>query len=204
MLPLTVRRGHVRAVSGLHYNRLRGRSLAWVRNSRPREPEADDTSQPLWLAGVPPLPIECAPWLETVFGQEACPRLGQPLPTWDIRHRQEYCSESRASEEPGLDHRWGQPPAILCHAASIRLVNRLHSKSYRSPPYHLGLNLACIVQRFLHGGATPHHGASHRWCQRVVLSPFTAAEPVCPCIALWLWSGWIVRRGWIFRQRKIP
>ena len=31
------------------------------------------------------------------------------------------------------------------HAALIRFVNRLPSKSDRSPPHRLGLNLACII-----------------------------------------------------------
>jgi hypothetical protein len=38
-----------------------------------------------------------------------------------------------------------QPLAIPCLAVSVILVNCLPSKSDRSPPYHLGLNLSCIV-----------------------------------------------------------
>ena len=159
-LPLGVRRGHVRALSGLHHDGLGGRSSARVRNSHPREPEDDDTCQTLWLAGLPPLPRECAPWLDIVHHQGACPCLGQPPPTRDVHRRQEDYPASRASDEPGLDCRWGQPSEIPCHAAPVRLVNRLPSKSDRSPPYHLGLNLSCIVQRFLHGGAAPRRGAS--------------------------------------------
>ena len=30
---------------------------------------------------------------------------------------------------------WGQPPTILCHAASVSSVSHLHSQSHRSPMY---------------------------------------------------------------------
>jgi hypothetical protein len=69
-------------------------------DSYPRELEADETHQPLWLASLPPLPRECAPWLYTVRRQGAYPRLGQPPPTRDVRHRQEDGSTSHAGEEP--------------------------------------------------------------------------------------------------------
>jgi hypothetical protein len=48
------------------------RSLGCITtDSRPREPEADETRQPLWLASLSPLPRECAPWLDTVRHQGA-------------------------------------------------------------------------------------------------------------------------------------
>ena len=47
---------------------------------------------------------------------------------------------------PGTIPRWGQPPAmILSPAEPNSLVSRLPSQSNRSPPYPIGLNLACIV-----------------------------------------------------------
>ena len=43
---------------------------------------------------------------------------------------------------------WGQPPAMIpSHVAPDSSVSRLPSQSDRSPPYPVGLNLACIVQR---------------------------------------------------------
>ena len=43
---------------------------------------------------------------------------------------------------------WGQiPVTILSHAAPDSPVSHLPSKSDCSPPYPMGLNLACIVQR---------------------------------------------------------
>ena len=44
--------------------------------------------------------------------------------------------------------RWGQPPAMIpSHAALDSPESCLPSQSDRSPPYPIGLNLACIVQR---------------------------------------------------------
>ena len=42
--------------------------------------------------------------------------------------------------------RWGQPPVMIpSHGAPYSPVSRLPSQSDRSPPYPVGLNLACIV-----------------------------------------------------------
>ena len=60
MIPLDVHRGHVRVLSSQHYDGLGEQLLARVRNSCPRELEADDMRQPLWLAGLP-LCLESAP-----------------------------------------------------------------------------------------------------------------------------------------------
>jgi hypothetical protein len=44
----------------------------------------------------------------------------------------------------------------------------------------MGLNLACIVQRFLRGSAIPGRGAFPRWCQRVVSSSLAAVSLSVP------------------------
>ena len=54
-----------------------------------------------------------------------------------------------------------------------------------SPLSYMGLNVDCIVQRFLHDDAIPDYGAFPRCCWRVVLSPLTAAKPMCPRTTLW-------------------
>jgi hypothetical protein len=58
-----------------------------------------------------------------------------------------------------------------------------------SPLSYMGLKLACIVQRFLHGSTIPDYGAFCRWCRRVFPSLLAAVEPVCPYTALWFLVG---------------
>jgi hypothetical protein len=55
---------------------------------------------------------------------------------------------------------WRQTPTISCHATPISSVKVIaFSIRSLSPLSYMGLNLACIVQRFLHGGAIPGRGA---------------------------------------------
>ena len=57
------------------------------------------------------------------------------------------CGRARKAA-PRTIPRWGQPLATIpSHAAPNSPVSRLPSQSDRSPPYPVGLNLACIVQR---------------------------------------------------------
>jgi hypothetical protein len=67
----------------------------------------------------------------------------------------------------GTIPQWGQPLAtILSPATPDSLVSRLPSQSDRSPPYPVGLNLACIVQR-------------------VAPSSHVIADPTYPYIVFW-------------------
>ena len=68
---------------------------------------------------------------------------------------------------PGTISRWGQPPAMIpSHASPDSPVSHLPSQSDLSPPYPVGLNLACIVQRD-------------------VLSPHAIVDPIRPQIVFW-------------------
>ena len=81
---------------------------------------------------------------------------------------------------------WRLPPMIPCHAtlvSSVKVICLLNQIAL--PLSYMGLNLACIVQRFLHGGAILDRGAFPRWCRRVILSPLATTDPVYPRIALW-------------------
>jgi hypothetical protein len=55
-LPLAVHGWHVRWLSGPHFDGLWVGLLAWVCNSCPQEPEANDACPPLWWPGVPLCP----------------------------------------------------------------------------------------------------------------------------------------------------
>ena len=58
----------------------------------------------------------------------------------------------------------------MSFAFSIRLLSALS---------YMGLNLACIVQRFLHDGAVLGHGASTQCCRRVIPSLHDSTIPGC-------------------------
>ena len=95
------------------------------------------------------------------------------------------CGLTRKAAQQGIS-RWRQPPMILCHATLVRSIKVACLLNQIAPPLsYMGLNLACIVQHFLHGGAILGHGAFPQWCQRVVPSPLATIEPVCPRTALW-------------------
>jgi hypothetical protein len=63
--------------------------------------------------------------------------------------------------------------------------SRLPSQSDRSPLILYGLEHGLHCAALLHGSAIFSHGAFPWWCQRVILSPLAATEPVYPRIALW-------------------
>jgi hypothetical protein len=80
---------------------------------------------------------------------------------------------------------WRQPPMILCHATLVSLVKVICLLNQIILPLsYMGLNMAYIVQRFLHGSAILGLWAFPRWCQRVIPSPLATAEPLCPRTAL--------------------
>ena len=85
-------------------------------------------------------------------GHDGVPRIIGPRVGFIIRGRARNAA-------PGTIPQWGQPPAMIpSHATLDSPVSHLPSQSYRSPPYPVGLNLACIVQRdipSLHAVADP-------------------------------------------------
>ena len=76
--------------------------------------------------------------------------------------------------------RWRRPPTIPCHVvpvSSVKVVCLLNQIAL--PLSYMCLNLACIVQRLLHGGAILGRGASTRCCRRVIPSSHDGAIPNC-------------------------
>ena len=74
-------------------------------------------------------------------GRDGVPRIVGPRARFFIRgHAQKMA--------PGTIPQWEKPPeTILSHAEPDSPTSSLPSQSDRSPPYPIGLNLACIVQR---------------------------------------------------------
>ena len=74
-------------------------------------------------------------------GRDGVPRIVVPGAGFFVR-----CRARKAAS--GTIPRWGQPPAMIPSPADLDSpVSRLPSQSDRSPPYPVGLNLACIMQR---------------------------------------------------------
>jgi hypothetical protein len=126
-----------------------------------------------------------------------------PEPCWPrcpVLHPRS-CSESGPVRHPW----WRQPLVIPFHAAPVSLVKVICLLNQITLPFILyGLELG------LHCAALPswqRHPRSWGFPPVVPESCLVVAcccEPICPRTALWFWSGWIVRRMWILRRRKLP
>ena len=92
-------------------------------------------------------------------------------------------SMRRINGDPTVDQRQA---LVSCHTTPVSSVKVIYLVNQIALLLsYMGLSLACIVQRFLHGSAIPGRGAFPRWCQRVVPSPLAIVEPICPRTTLW-------------------